>query len=151
MKVYALHYYTNNFVGSLCGEQSRDVSLVAIFSTLDDAKDYATDNTGWGGDQFEWHWWVQEFEIGIDPMDVVGSQNDWHFTKEMEECDQDGERVVTVVRAPYGSKLPHATALEDLEEIQQKSFNDFASKIASRLEDLSELCIDIAAELRDEF
>jgi len=167
MKVYALHYYTNHYVGRIEGEEARDVNLVAVFSTKEEAIDYMHHNTDYGDDSPEWHWWLQEFELDVDPMTKVGTQPDWHYTRDVKPCDFEGvpdeeecifpDRQSECKSCKAGECNPDSKhiAIEDIEAAFEAEANakvaGIANRLAEKVEELSEILTSFSEDIRDEF
>lgn len=107
MQVWVVDYFTNSWVGNLCGEASRDVDLVHIAYSKDDALKWCVENKDYGNTcqgeaEPAWHWRITPWEVGIDDCMTEGE----HYTPDGYPCTIDGIEIDPTAYTPDMDDYP---------------------------------------------
>lgn len=101
MQIWTVDYFTNSWVGNICGEAARDVDLVHIAYDKEDALKWCVENKDYGnacnGDaEPPWHWRLTPWDVGTSNPLTEGE----HYTPDGYPCDFEGNEIDPAAYTP---------------------------------------------------
>lgn len=107
MEIWAVDYFTNSWVGNLCGEAARDVDLVHLAYSKEDALKWCVENKDYGnacnGDhEPAWHWRITPWEVGGSDCMTEGE----HYTPDGYPCTVEGVEIDPAAYTPGMDDYP---------------------------------------------
>lgn len=94
MQVWVVDYFTNSWVGNICGEAARDVDMVHLALCREDALKWCIENKDYGNNcggepEPAWHWRITPWEIGASDCMTEGE----HYSPDGYPCDMEGKEI----------------------------------------------------------